>query len=188
MRNFSVRPACVADFNEILEMYWALTQEERESAGVHYPRVGAHSYEEVKASLQASFHSPYFHAEIVERDSTTIGFASGTIIFRNFGDPKVVMRLDTIYLKPHARTQFSRAPMCTSLVRAMWAWGKVTLSALLPDEKDHVMEGAYIPGGESEKLWRAAGLKPYLSMCAWITNEGEADTMNMKRYLEGAHA
>lgn len=185
--SLSIRPAIHHDIPAILDMSWALTLEERSHATVQYPQIGERTQAEMAANYRQYFNHPLFHTEVVQAPEELAGYASATILPRIAGEPRVSMRLDTIYLKPAYRATFGHISTCKELVGAIWQWGSAALTDCGIPREQHVIEGSFMPGGSSERLWRAAGLKPFLTLCAWVNDDGTPNTPSMQRYIGGQH-
>lgn len=182
-----VSPASLADLPALEEMLWALTLEERQHLTINYPLLNAETRGEIITLFRNSYSQPNVHSEVVMDGETYAGFASATLVPRPTGRPKAVIRLDTIYLKPEYRASFGHLSTCKQLVGAIWEWGTLHIRPCLAPGDEPTIEGAYLPGGPAQRLWEAAGLKPYLSLCAWVNADGTPNTKSMNRYIGGIH-
>lgn len=183
-----VRSATLVDLEPVCEMLWALTQEERSHLTTLYPRIEDSTKDEILALFRSNYLNFDTHTEVVDDtiSGQYAGFASATLIRRPTGSPKTVLRLDTIYLAPGYRASFGHLSTCKQMVGAIYTWGRVAARAFSIAPDDLVIEGAYMPGGPAERLWTAAGLRPYLSLCAWVNDDGTPNTKSMKRYIGGS--
>lgn len=181
--SLAIRPATLVDLEPVCEMLWDLTLEERAHITTRYPILGPETRDEILNMFRTLYSQSSTHTEIADDNGRYAGFASATIVPRPTGNPKAVIRLDTIYLAPAYRATFGHLSTCKQLVGAIWEWGQVAIRPYLGAEDQPTIEGAYIPGGSAQRLWEAAGLKPYLSLCAWVREDGTPNLERMKRYI-----
>lgn len=154
----NIRPMTLVDVPTVMPMYAAAVAEERGQPGVPaYPGVVdadtlAHEYGRVLVgSLGAPGFGAFVTAPVGKRgQEKPKGYVIGRLCQRTLGEPKLLAVGEMIYVDPAFRDR----GLSHALAAAFWAWGQECGATAL--------EAQHIPGSVGERIWLAAGFRPYL--------------------------
>lgn len=162
----------MSDLPDITRLY---TEYLEESAEV-YPHVNERSGEEYIFSLyNALINNPNFFCIVgvvdgrVHEDAQgikhTVGgrvkaYIQGSLIQRPLGEPKVIGLIDLVIVDQ----KFRRHSIARALIQRA--------ATEIAKRGAQVLECAWTPGSLGEQIAMAAGMKPYRTLGAWITDEG----------------
>lgn len=183
------------DLIEVGRLYRLMLEEQQGKPIIHYPQWDETTPQEMQAYLfrQVTENPVHFIAIVavlggVVREANGAvhggkakGVVLGTIYPRPIGKPKHVGYCELLFVDPEFRGGRGEAAIAVQLIERLTA-------TALERYPDLVLEGAYVPGSHGERLWTRLGMRPYVTYCAYVDDDGNpkpADFFKRNRTLHG---
>lgn len=166
------RPLQMSDLPDITRLYTEYLEESSEV----YPNTNERSAEEYIFSLyNALVNNPNFFCivgvvdgrvhEDAQGNKHTIGgrakaYVQGSLIQRPLGEPKIIGLIDLVIVD----SKFRKHSIARALIQRA--------ATQIAQRGAQVLECAWTPGSLGEEIALAAGMKPYRTLGAWVTDDG----------------